>query len=727
MLRHFLLFFVLCLSANMAMGQRALIRQAHDYLKHGKYQESLDIYNSLENIDGKKDLLYYRGLSSFGVNDYRSALEDFTKAFNQGYRDRKLYYYTGRTLHRLGRYKEAARFYKDFLKNERDEVQKGKVIEFIKQAGYAANAQYADQYAYVENLGPYVNTSYDEISPLVSPSSNDKYYFSSNREGSTGGLRDEDGYTDEVMGKFYHDLYAVELKNGNWSSIIAFDPILNGPKNDVIQGFNSYGNVLFYIKTLNMNTGELLTDTFMQDRPQDKFPAKFEGPIKTEYGDKCISIFDDKTILFSSNRLNGHGGYDIYAIKYLDSFWSEPINLGPEVNTEFNEVDPFLTKSGSKLYFSSDRTEGFGGYDVYTNNYGLETRKWGKTENIGLPINSPADDRYFSLSGDGQTGILASDRVGTIGGFDLYLAYMKEAVLEQAMASSGLPYLIAKEEMMPLDTADFVAIDTTVIEEPGGITVIPETPVIGEHKELYIKNLFYGDDENVLNPSNLVTLGSIIDMMKVYPKTEVVLSGHSIIEGLPEFDLYFSIKRAEKVAEYMKTKGIDLSRIYVKGLGPNFPAVKMNTYNISRSAKINNRKIDISLIPNGERVQLFKEKQVILDNVKDPRDENYRTIVKGLSYKVNFASVKQMYKGDVLERFPDATLEKRADQDTYVYSFGIFEKYKDARSLKNRLIQQNLLDATIVPYLDGVRIPIYKIDELASEYHDLEDYILFER
>jgi Tol biopolymer transport system component len=83
-------------------------------------------------------------------------------------------------------------------------------------------------------------------------------------------------------------------------------------------------------------------------------------------------------------------------------------------------VSPFLAKSGTKIFFSSDRIESFGGLDIFESNYRPEAGLWGIAKNVGTPINSPMNDTNISFSFDGMTAIFSSDRIGTLGGYDLF-------------------------------------------------------------------------------------------------------------------------------------------------------------------------------------------------------------------------------------------------------------------------------------------------------------------
>ena len=129
---------------------------------------------------------------------------------------------------------------------------------------------------------------------------------------------------------------------------------------------------------------------------------------------------DGKTLYFVSDRSGGYGGYDIYrSIKNDQGEWGTPINLGPAINSTGNEKSPFIHPDGKTLYFSSDGWMGLGGYDIFFSRLN-DDGTWSKPVNIGYPINSPDDEVGFFVSTDGQKGFFASNKLKGVGGWDLY-------------------------------------------------------------------------------------------------------------------------------------------------------------------------------------------------------------------------------------------------------------------------------------------------------------------
>jgi len=713
-------FLILFLSVNLGYGQKGISKQADKYYKANKYEEALKLYNQIREINDDKSLLFKRGVSNYHTRNADDAVRDFTMARQLGYEDEDIYLYAAKALHSRGSYTDAAQFYKNYLRYADDKKKEYQIVENIKQCMYAYDNQYNDQLAFVENLGSSVNTIYDELNPVQSPSSQNKYYFSSNRSGSNGGLRNKKGYKDEIYGKYSADMYAVELNDGNWTAVSAFHPILNGPKNDMIQGFNPSGSVLYFLKTQNGIAGEIYADTFAVDKDPEAFPKLLKSPVISELGDKDMQVFNDNTIIFSSKRAGGYGGYDLYITYVEEGKWTTPKNLGAEVNSEYDEVSPFLAKSGKKLFFSSDKIEGFGGFDIFESEYEPKNSVWSQPKNVGVPINSPMDDMNYSLSFDGMTGIFSSNRIGTEGGYDLFLAYYKDQVNDQLMYTEKLPFISYKTDT--LATSD-VANSNTGDEEKEDVL---DAPIV--KKDFYNEPLYYDGDEIIITPTNKSKLDQVKNILTVYPEVSLILTGHSVVEGMREFDLYFSIKRAEKAAQYLVDNGIDKTRIKVRGLGSNFPHTKQSNTGTNRLAEKNNRRIDVAFIKvPSNRLNVINEMPDVSDALKDGSSDQYYNTLKGLAYKIEVAKTKQMYKGDVIRQYESGVVEKEFTDTDYIYTIGVYDEYREAKSMKSILLRSGIIDAKVIPYMNDVQLNKKQVEVLKDVYPDLGEFLRFEK
>src|SRR5690606_8366977 len=126
--------------------------------------------------------------------------------------------------------------------------------------------------------------------------------------------------------------------------------------------------------------------------------------INSSFQEKSITISkDESTLYFVSNRPGGYGGTDIYrATKNSKGHWSNVKNLGPTINTPFDEEGPFIDYDGLTLYFSSQGHNGMGGHDIYRSTYDPETDSWSEPVNMGYPINTPDNDVYFVVSANNE-------------------------------------------------------------------------------------------------------------------------------------------------------------------------------------------------------------------------------------------------------------------------------------------------------------------------------------
>ena len=190
---------------NVKSSARGLDGQAEKYFKAEKYREALELYKGLKST---KENLLHRGIAAYHVGEIDFSLRSLIDSYSNGNRDKRLYVYMADNYLTQGKYEQATSFYKNYLRFiDKDSPERNETIHKIKRCGFAKDFKYVDQRAFVENLGESVNTIYDELSALQSPGNPNKYYFSSNRNGSTGGLRSEDGFKDNIYGSYSSDMY----------------------------------------------------------------------------------------------------------------------------------------------------------------------------------------------------------------------------------------------------------------------------------------------------------------------------------------------------------------------------------------------------------------------------------------------------------------------------------------------------------------------------------------
>lgn len=155
-------------------------------------------------------------------------------------------------------------------------------------------------------------------------------------------------------------------------------------------------------------------------------PVNLGGNINTEFWESSPSLSPDKNALyFSSDRPGGYGGKDLYVSYRVNGKWQPAENMGPEINTAGDELAPFIHADNQTLYYTSDGLPGYGGTDIYVMRK-IADKKWSKPENLGFPINTIENEGSLFVASDGINAYYASDRADTKGFLDLYKFTLKQ-------------------------------------------------------------------------------------------------------------------------------------------------------------------------------------------------------------------------------------------------------------------------------------------------------------
>ncbi len=447
-----IILFLLLLIPFLGSTQKNTYEKGLLFYEKGQYNRALEYFYADKFASENKDLLIRRIISNYETGKLDNAKKDVAKLLAFENYSPKIFLYIAKIYHAEGNYNKAVENYKSYLRLNAKAKDKKEVIHLIKQCGQARKLKYIEAEAFVDNYGNTINTEFDEFRMIQSPNYDTKYYFSSARTGSNGGKRNEKGKRDDTFGFYNSDMYTVEMYDGEWLPIRALNPFINTSRDELALDFSSDGSILFYMKGESYESGTIYTDTFSVDKKEVLEPAPLKTPIDASIGDTWLNLFNDKTILFSSKRPGGYGGYDLYVTYNENGEWSKPKNLGPTINSKYDEISPCISIDGNVLYFSSNRVESFGGYDIFKTNFNVKAGIWEEAKNVGNPINSAGNDIGFYLSKDGNNAFLSSDRKEGFGGYDLYIAYFNNQVNGQLNSSSKLAF-IENDEFVPYVTS----------------------------------------------------------------------------------------------------------------------------------------------------------------------------------------------------------------------------------------------------------------------------------
>ncbi len=718
----------LCGTSSIAQPLKKLKTEADEFFYHKKFQKALSKYQTIQYSKPKDmDTRLKIGACNFFLNKTEQAKKYLHFILeNDKSPDENAFFYLARTYHSELNFKEAVKFYKLYLKNiKRSHENRNWVKDEIRRCASGMKIVAKEQLAIVENLGDNVNSKGDDFAPMLSPNFDDRIYFSSARYGTQGGLRNNEGFKDQKLGSYNTDMFSTQVVNGEWTATSAMNPTLNSSRNDVALGFDQGGSIVYYFRGPSLFSGEILVDTFKANGEKQLMPDRFTSPMITENGDGTPQFFNDTILIFSSSREGGYGGSDLYIATHTNGSWGKAKNLGPVINSEYDETTPFLGKNGRTLYFSSNNTASMGGLDIFKAAFDDVSERWSTPENMGIPINSAGDDAYFKLSRDGYKGYFSSSRIDSEGLRDIYVAYYRKQNREQLAALTPVIFSEVRAYKVQKQSGVSVAMQTPNSGE-GTLSTISAPQFSEEEITSYeFSSIFYDKEGEVLNYKNVNTLNKVARLLIQYPQLRLVLTSNTEGGSPPNFDMYFSIKKAEDAANYLIDNGVPPKRIIVKGCGANFPIAKMESESgFNQQALKLNRRIDIDILNTiGLPIRVNIKEPIVNNRIKNEKGDAFKTAIQGLSYKVQIAAIKQMYNGNILTQSPDGMVESDGASKYYKYTVGLYQTFSSANQMRVSLIRQGVTDAFVVPYVNGVRVNRDDSKIYSAAYPDLINFI----
>jgi outer membrane protein OmpA-like peptidoglycan-associated protein len=482
-----------------------------------------------------------------------------------------------------------------------------------------------------ENLGKGVNSKNKEIAPVISPDGKTLYF-----------TRDEHDLN--IGKKKKQDIWSSTLQpNNNWSEAINLGPPINNEDLNAATGISADGKVLYLLNVYLPNG--TLTSGFSSSK-KNKLGWEFPKPIKIlDYynldGFTEIAMAPNKKVLvISCRRKDSKGERDLYVSFLQNEVWSKPINMGNIINSVVDDGSPFIAADSETLYFSTNGFSGYGDNDIFlTRRLDSTWTNWSEPENLGVLINTPQWDGYFTIPASGEFAYLSSEE-RSIGADDIFRiklfpsikpdpvaiisgtvinAFDKktisaEVVMELLNDSTGTDKIVAEFDpetgeykmVVPLKKAyslnaskkGFISIsesldltkDRRFREIKKNITLIP----VKEGQTMVLNNLFFNQSKFDILPASYPELNRIIDLMKEYPTMQVIIEGHT--DGSDEnmmLNVKLSQERANEVKKYLVEKGqIEAKRIQTKGWGQSKPIAS----NATEETRRKNRRVEFTIL-----------------------------------------------------------------------------------------------------------------------------------
>ncbi len=268
--------------------------------------------------------------------------------------------------------------------------------------------------AFIDNFGRPINSKYPEYGAIISADES-VMMFTSRRNTSTGANKMEEGSTD-----YFEDIYITHKKNGKWTTPENMGSQINTDGHDATTAVAPDAqSMLIYKDTKgdgNLYECKLVGNVWSKPKKMNKY-------INTKHHESSASYSNDgKTLYFVSNKPGGFGHHDMYITKWdnIKQDWGEAKNLGPTLNTKYNEEAVLIHPDGKTLYFSSQGHKTMGNYDIFKSTLN-DDGSWSTPENMGYPINTVDDDVFFVINASGRRGYYSSFKADGHGEKDIYM------------------------------------------------------------------------------------------------------------------------------------------------------------------------------------------------------------------------------------------------------------------------------------------------------------------
>jgi flagellar motor protein MotB len=609
---------------------------------------------------------YNNGVSAYDYFDFNKAEINFKEAISIDKNFYEAYLMLGELMAKQKRYLEASSYYKTAVKIDslffkpvffslaNAEMMSGDYYDanihfnvYISQTGMseknkitaiksAKNCQFA--LIAVKNpvpfnpvsIGSSINTKDDEYWPSITA---DGQMLMFTRQLTFA-------ENNSSYGKVQEDFYLSYFSDSAWQKAFNAGAPLNTKQNEGAQSLSSNGNYMYFTacdRPGGSGSCDLYFSAFNDGNWSE--PSNLRSPVNTPYWESQPSVSaDGKTLFFSSSRPGGFGGKDLWFSKMDENnLWTDPVNLGKSINTEGDEMSPFIHFDGRTLYFASDGRVGMGGFDIFMTRMNGDST-WSEPQNLGYPINTFNDEMGLIIESGGQKAYFSSIR-DILNGKDIFyfnlyesarpspVSYLKGKVYDRETGK----LLKADYELINLSTGKVTIKSSTdgagnfLVCLPSGFNYGINVSKVGylfysenfmfegQHTvvEPYIKrislnpikvgekmqlsNVFYEIDSWQLRNESMSELDNLTNLLSENKDLIMEIGGYTDSTGADEYNMVLSEKRALSVVKYLISKGISPDRLKNKGYGNTFPigdnvTVEGRKLNRRTEAKIIDRK-----------------------------------------------------------------------------------------------------------------------------------------
>lgn len=483
-----------------------------------------------------------------------------------------------------------------------------------------------------ERLSEKVNSEFSELRPLISPDGKTLYFSRRNHPGNIGGVKD------------YEDIWFSEMDtvSGEWMEAQNIGTVLNNDGPNFISSITPDGNTMVLLLGNEYKpNGKMAAGVSISTKTADGWskPQNLEIPNNYNLSEKANFYMANnrKAIIMAVEREDSYGDRDLY-VSFLedDGKWTEPKNLGSTVNTASEESAPFLAADDETLYFSSRGFSGYGGSDIYVTRRLDDTwENWSEPQNLGPDINSELDDEFFNIPASGQYAYYS--RAITEENMDIFRVELPvfykpapvvtvkgkvynaktnepiEAKIFYEKLPEGEEIGIARSEsgtgnyeiILPsgkqygylAEAEGFLSIsaniDLTDLQEYKEVTQDLYLVPVEREQTIVMNNVFFGFDQSTLRSESFPELRRIAAFLTKNPNIKIEIGGHTDSFGNDAYNQRLSERRANAVRDFFIEQGIASERMQAIGYGETRPVVSGN---LNIAGQQENRRVEFKII-----------------------------------------------------------------------------------------------------------------------------------
>jgi peptidoglycan-associated lipoprotein len=587
-------------------GQRRKTERAHEAFDAGEYYDAIDLfkdaYSKTKKSDkaSRADLIFMIAECYRHVNDPKNSETWYKLAVKSSYSKPEAQYWLAESMKKNGKYPQAIDEFKKYKQIAPGDAKADQEIRACELSTEWLRNPEAYQVVELKEI----NSKETDFGPAFGSNDYEMIYFTSSRDDAAGSK------THGATGQSFTDIFETRLdKKSKWSTPVPVEA-LNSEFEEGTPSFTSDFKEIYFTRC-EAGKREKKGCIIMHSVKSGNGWTKPENigilPDSVVAAHPAISP-DGSVLYFVSDIAGGYGKKDIWMVRKNGDGWSQPINLGPDINTSEDELFPYVREDGT-LYFSSDGLIGMGGLDIFKATYQPDGT-W-IVQNMKSPINSSSDDFSIVFEDNSEKGIFSSTRKGK-GNDELYAFEMPPL----RFSVTGLVKDEKTGAAIPASTVQLIASDGSNLQAETGaggdfkFNLKPNVDYIflaskngylnGKEKEttkgqeksrefmvtilltafdkpIELPNILYDFGKYDLRPESMVSLDKLVETLNDNPNITIELMSHTDSRDTEEYNQNLSQQRAQVVVNYLIEKGIAADRLTAVGYGESTPKVVDST------------------------------------------------------------------------------------------------------------------------------------------------------